>query len=69
MTFLDELQETIGTLREQVGPSVVGLGRGWGRGWCNARRNWPNTVACELSGGKRSAGSPCSQGTTLQRHG
>jgi serine protease Do len=32
MSFLDELQETIGAVRERVGPSVVGLGRGWGRG-------------------------------------
>jgi serine protease Do len=32
MGFLDELQETIGEVRGQVGPSVVGLGRGWGRG-------------------------------------
>ena len=32
MGFLDELQETIGAVRERVGPSVVGLGRGWGRG-------------------------------------
>src|SRR5918995_506272 len=32
MGFLDELQETIGAVREAVGPSVVGLGRGWGRG-------------------------------------
>ena len=32
MGFLDELQETIGAIRERVGPSVVGLGRGWGRG-------------------------------------
>src|SRR5918994_2357114 len=32
MGFLAELQETIGGVRERVGPSVVGLGRGWGRG-------------------------------------
>ena len=32
MGFLVELQETIGGVRERVGPSVVGLGRGWGRG-------------------------------------
>jgi serine protease Do len=32
MSFLDELQETIGGVRDRVGPSVVGLGRGWGRG-------------------------------------
>ncbi len=32
MSFLDELQETIGSVRDRVGPSVVGLGRGWGRG-------------------------------------
>jgi serine protease Do len=32
MGFLDELQGTIGAIRERVGPSVVGLGRGWGRG-------------------------------------
>src|SRR5688572_18717590 len=32
MGFLDELQETMGAVRERVGPSVVGLGRGWGRG-------------------------------------
>jgi serine protease Do len=32
MSFLDELQEIIGRIRDEVGPSVVGLGRGWGRG-------------------------------------
>lgn len=29
---LDELQSTIATVAERVGPCVVGLGRGWGRG-------------------------------------
>jgi serine protease Do len=32
MTVLDELQAAVGVARELVGPSVVGLGRGWGRG-------------------------------------
>jgi serine protease Do len=32
MGILDEQQDTIRELRGQVGPSVVGLGRGWGRG-------------------------------------
>src|SRR5215208_2772661 len=32
MGVLDEMQEAIGAVRERVGPSVVGLGRGWGRG-------------------------------------
>jgi serine protease Do len=32
MGVLDEIQEAIGAVRERVGPSVVGLGRGWGRG-------------------------------------
>jgi len=30
--FLDDLQATVTALAEQVGPAVVGLGRGWGRG-------------------------------------
>jgi len=30
--FLDELQSTVTALAGQVGPAVVGLGRGWGRG-------------------------------------
>ena len=32
MTLLQELQDTIGGIAQRVGPSVVGLGRGWGRG-------------------------------------
>lgn len=32
MTLLQELQDTIAGIAEKVGPSVVGLGRGWGRG-------------------------------------
>jgi serine protease Do len=32
MTLLQELQDTIEGIAERVGPSVVGLGRGWGRG-------------------------------------
>ena len=32
MGVLEELQEAIGAVRGRVGPSVVGLGRGWGRG-------------------------------------
>src|SRR5215207_2493309 len=30
--FLDELQAAVGVVGERVGPAVVGLGRGWGRG-------------------------------------
>jgi serine protease Do len=30
--FLDELQATVTAVAERVGPAVVGLGRGWGRG-------------------------------------
>jgi serine protease Do len=30
--FLDELQAAVTAAAERVGPSVVGLGRGWGRG-------------------------------------
>src|SRR5829696_7362977 len=30
--FLDELQAAVGAVGERVGPAVVGLGRGWGRG-------------------------------------
>jgi len=30
--FLDDLQATVTALAEQIGPAVVGLGRGWGRG-------------------------------------
>ena len=30
--FLDELQAAVAAVTEQVGPAVVGLGRGWGRG-------------------------------------
>jgi serine protease Do len=32
MTLLDDLQTTIATTAERVGPSVVGLGRGWSAG-------------------------------------
>jgi serine protease Do len=32
MTILDELQAAVVAAAERVGPSVVGLGRGWGRG-------------------------------------
>jgi serine protease Do len=32
MTVLDELQGAVTAAAEKVGPSVVGLGRGWGRG-------------------------------------
>jgi serine protease Do len=32
MTTLDSLQEAIAGAAEQVGPAVVGLGRGWGHG-------------------------------------
>jgi serine protease Do len=32
MTVLDELQAAVTAAAERVGPSVVGLGRGWGRG-------------------------------------
>jgi serine protease Do len=31
-SLLDELQETVAKVAAAVGPSVVGLGRGWGRG-------------------------------------
>jgi serine protease Do len=31
-SLLEELQETVRNVAEEVGPSVVGLGRGWGRG-------------------------------------
>jgi serine protease Do len=30
--FLDELQAAVAAVTERVGPAVVGLGRGWGRG-------------------------------------
>lgn len=30
--FLDELQAVVTAVGERVGPSVIGLGRGWGRG-------------------------------------
>ena len=32
MQFVQELQETIARIADEVGPSVVGLGRGWGFG-------------------------------------
>src|ERR671917_27291 len=32
MAVLAELSDSIGAVAERVGPSVVGLGRGWGRG-------------------------------------
>src|SRR5829696_4569323 len=31
-SLLDELQDAVGGAAERVGPAVVGLGRGWGRG-------------------------------------
>ncbi|HEX2112226.1 MAG TPA: S1C family serine protease [Gaiellaceae bacterium] len=30
MSFLDELQQTIQRLEAEIGPAIVGLGRGWG---------------------------------------
>ena len=32
MTLVADLQDTIAGAAERVGPSVVGLGRGWGVG-------------------------------------
>jgi serine protease Do len=32
MSFLEEIQQAVGAAVDRVGPSVVGLGRGWGRG-------------------------------------
>ena len=32
MSVLDELQQAVSSAAETVGPAVVGLGRGWGRG-------------------------------------
>ena len=32
MSVLEELQQAVSTAADTVGPSVVGLGRGWGRG-------------------------------------
>src|SRR5215216_6076844 len=32
MSVLAELQQAVSDAAERVGPSVVGLGRGWGRG-------------------------------------
>ena len=32
MSLLDELQNAVSSAATTVGPSVVGLGRGWGRG-------------------------------------
>src|SRR4051794_37389997 len=31
-TFLDELQAAVTSVAERVGPAVIGIGRGWGRG-------------------------------------
>ena len=32
MSVLEELEEAVGQVASQVGPAVVGIGRGWGRG-------------------------------------
>jgi S1-C subfamily serine protease len=32
VNFLDELEAAVTAVAGQVGPAVVGLGRGWGRG-------------------------------------
>ena len=32
MDLLDQLQAAVTSASERVGPSVIGLGRGWGRG-------------------------------------
>src|SRR3954466_651806 len=32
MPFLDEIQSAVQSVAVRVGPSVAGLGRGWGRG-------------------------------------
>ena len=69
MGYLDELQDTITGLRERVGPSVVGLGRGWGRGsgesiqmgftgqgWVLVQPSEGRITAAELGGGSSSGG-------------
>jgi serine protease Do len=66
MAGVQELQEAIGGAAEQVGPSVVGLGRGWGLGsgvviaegqvLTNAHNLRRDEVAVSFADGRRATG-------------
>jgi serine protease Do len=66
MAGIQELQEAIGGAAEQVGPSVVGLGRGWGLGsgvviaegqvLTNAHNLRRDEVAVSFADGRRATG-------------
>ncbi len=66
MATVTELGEAIGRVAEQMGPSVVGLGRGWGRGsgvvigdglvLTNAHNLRGNEAGVVLAGGERVRG-------------
>ena len=67
MAVLAELSDSIGSVAERVGPSVVGLGRGWGRGsgvvvgdglvLTNAHNLRDGEVTVTFPGGRREVGS------------
>ena len=66
MAVLAELSSSIASVAEQVGPSVVGLGRGWGRGsgivvgdglvLTNAHNLRDEEVTVAFAGGRRESG-------------
>jgi len=67
MAVLAELSDSIGSAAERVGPSVVGLGRGWGRGsgvvvgdglvLTNAHNLRDDEVTIAFADGRREAGT------------
>src|SRR5215213_3883135 len=67
MSVLAEISDSIGSAAERVGPSVVGLGRGWGRGsgvvvgdglvLTNAHNLRDEEVAVTFADGRREAGT------------
>jgi serine protease Do len=67
MSVLAEISSSIASVAERVGPSVVGLGRGWGRGsgvvvgdglvLTNAHNLRDEEVTVTFGGGRREAGT------------
>lgn len=67
MSVLAEISSSIASVAERVGPSVVGLGRGWGRGsgvvvgdglvLTNAHNLRDEEVTVTFAGGRREAGT------------
>src|SRR5918994_4711956 len=67
MSVLAELSDAVASVAERVGPSVVGLGRGWGRGsgvvvgeglvLTNAHNLRDEEVTVTFADGRREAGT------------